>query len=53
MKISNKLRSAFVYSFCSWAGAVVNYDSFVTNLIGYGLILGVGWVFLFFNAFFV
>ena len=29
----NKLRSSFVYSFCSWAGAVVNYDAFVTNLI--------------------
>ena len=29
----NRLRSAFVYSFCSWAGAVVNFDSFVANLI--------------------
>ena len=29
----NRLRSAFVYSFCSWVGAVVNFDSFVTNLI--------------------
>ena len=29
----NRLRSVFVYSFCSWAGAVVNFDSFVANLI--------------------
>ena len=29
----NRLRSAFVYSFCSWAGAVVNFDSFVANLV--------------------
>ena len=29
----NSLRSAFVYSFCSWAKAVVNSDSFVANLV--------------------
>ena len=29
----NKLRNAFVYSFCSSARAVVNSDSFVANLI--------------------
>ena len=29
----NSLRSAFVYSFCSWAEAAVNSDSFVANLI--------------------
>ena len=29
----NRLRSAFVYSFCYWAGVVVNSDSFVANLI--------------------
>ena len=29
----NRLRSAFVYSFCSWVGAVVNSDAFVANLI--------------------
>ena len=28
----HRLRSAFVYSFCSWVGAVVNSDSFVANL---------------------
>ena len=30
----NRLRSSFVYSFCSWAGAVVNFNSVVANLIG-------------------
>ena len=29
----NKLRSAFVYSFCSSTGTIVNSDSFVANLI--------------------
>ena len=29
----NRLRSAFVYSFCSSAGAVVNSNSFVANFI--------------------
>ena len=29
----NRLKSAFVYSFCSWAGTVVNSDCFVVNLI--------------------
>ena len=29
----NSLRSAFVHSFCSWARAVVNSDSFIANLI--------------------
>ena len=29
----NRLRSSFVYSFCSWVGSVVNSDSFVANLI--------------------
>ena len=29
----NKLRSVFVYSFCSWVRVVVNSDSFVANLI--------------------
>ena len=29
----NRLRNAFVYSFCSWVGVVVNFDSFVANLI--------------------
>ena len=29
----NRLRSAFVYSFCSWARADVNSDSFVANLL--------------------
>ena len=29
----NRLRSTFVYPFCSWAGAVVNSNSFVTKLI--------------------
>ena len=43
----NRLRSAFVYPFCSWAGLVVNSNSFVANLIGYGLIIGAGWIFLF------
>ena len=28
----HRLRSAFIYSFCSWVGAVVNSDSFVANL---------------------
>ena len=29
----NRLRSSFFYSFCSWAEAVVNSDSFVANLL--------------------
>ena len=29
----NRLKSVFVYSFCSWAGAIVNSNSFVANLI--------------------
>ena len=34
-----RLRSAFVYYFCSSAGAVVNSDSFVAHLI---TLLGTG-----------
>ena len=29
----NKLRSAFVYSFCFLVETVVNYDSFIANLL--------------------
>ena len=29
----NRLRSVFVYSFCSWIGAVVNSYSIIANLI--------------------
>ena len=29
----NRLRSVFVYSFCSWARTVVNSDSVVANII--------------------
>ena len=29
----NGLRSAFVYSFCSWAGVVINSDSLIANLL--------------------
>ena len=33
LKSLNRLRSVFVYSFCSWAEVVVNSNYFVVNLI--------------------